>query len=124
MDKKIQALINQLSDEEQKLLAEKLERDFSLKFVGEIMRDDIVHVVTEGLHAEFEYIEADSIKEESTFLELDIDASDIVEFTTFLIQRFDLEEIGFRKLMEWSTVKHIVDFIELALEDKGGCDES
>jgi len=122
-EKKILGLVRQLSESEQKVLADYIKRQYAVEFKGEVVRDDVVNTVVEGLYAEFEYIEADSIKEESTFAEIDVDAVDIVDFTVFLMEKFEIEEIEFRKLMEWSTVKDVVDYVEDALENKGSLDD-
>lgn len=115
---KIDGLVEQLSEPEQEALAKYIERHYAVDFKVKAMRDDIVSVIIEGLYAEFEYIEADSVKEESTFKEIEIDAVDIVDFTVFIMEKFELEEIEFRELMEWSTIKDIVDYVENALENK------
>lgn len=118
-NKKINNLVNQLSPSEQKQLEEYLEIQYAVNFSEEqrMYRDDIKDRVIELLTA----ISWKEVKEESLLeKELELDTVDLAGFSETLLEEYDLEEIEFSALMEWTTVKDIVDYIEIALQNKVG----
>lgn len=82
-----------------------------------MLRDDIEYKIIELLHKEFEYLDG-GVVENDELEELGIEAGDIRDFAEALLEEFILEEIEPSKLMEWKTVKDIVDYIEDNIEVK------
>ena len=120
MDKKLENLINQLSTNEQVALAEYIERQYAVEFKEKTMlRDDILYKITEQLHMEFTQIGWDDVDEDQTLGKgLELDPVEVYAFSETLANSFEIEEIAFAKVMEWATVKDIVNYIETTLEDK------
>jgi len=83
-------------------------------------RDDISYTIIELLQKEFEWIDGQLITEDTELSDLSIEAADIRDFAEALLEEFILEEIELSKLMEWKTVKDIIDYIEVALQNKIG----
>ena len=91
-----------------------------LKEKNRMLRDDIVKKLTQLLEAEHTWLI--NLEEENTLEELDLSPPDITLFADKMIIEFDIDEIDFAKIMEWTTVKDMVDYIEDILEE-GKSDE-
>lgn len=76
-----------------------------------MIRDDIFEKIKIGLQSEFDWIE-EPLVEDTTFKKLELDAVQITDFSIFMMDNFNIPEPDFRTIMEWSSVKDIVDFIE------------
>jgi len=119
VNKKLENQISQLSESEQKVLSEYLEKQYCVEFIGDgkMLRDDISIKVTEILQAEFKWISHAEISESHNLQrDLTLDAVCITGFAELLAKEFNLEDIEFSNIMEWLTVKDIVDYLEEALE--------
>jgi len=119
MGKRIENLINQLSESDQKVLADYIEGQYCVEFIGDgkMLRDDISIKVTESLQAEFNWISHAEISESHNLQrDLTLDAVCITGFAELLVKEFSLEDIEFSNIMEWLTVKDIIDYLEEALD--------
>ena len=118
MSKKIEKLVKKLSDSEQKELQEYIERHYEVNFIGEVMRDDIRDKLIEVIHAEHTHLDKLEIYEEHDLKKhLSLDAAEVTSIAVELESEFEIEEIPFARVMEWTLVKDIVDYLETALEE-------
>lgn len=114
MTDRINNLVKQMSDVDKKHLFEKIKDDYCLKEKNGMLRDDISLKIRELLEIEHTWLR--STVEEDTLEELDLYQADITLLVVTMIKEFELEEIEFSTIMEWTTVKDIVDYIEDTLE--------
>jgi len=124
MNTKLQNLINQLSPTEQQRLIKHLEREYELKFKGSnMLRDDIKDKVVEIIKADFAE-PSFVVQEHNTWVDLNLDAVDVVGLSEVLLKEFELEEIPFSRVMGWETVSDVIgtieDYLECALHDREG----
>ena len=107
----LKKLIGRLSGSEQAVLAQHIvdHHGIDLEDVG-MLRDDIVSKTLELLEIEFSWTAG--AKESSLFVDLDLDRQHIEDFSIKLIEEFELEEIMFAKIVEWTNIKDMVDYIE------------
>ena len=117
MQDKIINIFRQMHKSEQRELLQHIEAQYGLKEKSGMLRDDIVLKLTQLLEVEHTWLM--DLKEEDTFRELDLTPPDITLFADTIAKEFELEEVNFAKMMEWSTVKDIVDYIEDNLENDG-----
>jgi len=116
---KIINLVKQMNEDDKKHLFQRIQREYALEEKTGMLRDDIVEKVLALLHTEFTHLDVTVNEHDELESTMDLDAVDITSFADTLLKEFDLEEIAFAKVMEWQTVKDMVDFIEDALESKG-----
>ena len=84
-----------------------------------LLRDDIKDKVFDLITTNFtdpKFV----VQEHHTWIELNMDAVDVVELSTFVEFEFDIGFISPDGIQKWTTVKDIVNYIETALEDKDG----
>ena len=122
MLEKITNLVKQMHKAEQKELLQHIEAQYGLEEKNGMLRDDISFKIRELLEANHTWLK--EVQEEDNLQELDLDAVDITAFADTLLLEFELDQIEFSQIMEWPTVKDIVNYIEEALENRiGECDE-
>lgn len=87
-----------------------------------ISRDDIRDGVIGLLNIQFSWIDTKDkeVCECDTFEELALGMDDMREFLETLLDEFELEDIELSAVMGWTKVKNIVDYIDIALQDKLG----
>jgi len=83
-----------------------------------LIRDDIRDRIIEEMQILFPWM--DIPHEGDTLAHLKLDSQNMLSFCKILIKEFDLEDITFAKVMQWSTVKDIVDYIEDNLGESDG----
>lgn len=115
---KITNLVKQMSKSEQQTLLDYIKNQYCLEEKEGMLRDDISFKIREQLEANHTWLK--DIQEDSTLEELELDPMLITAFADTLEEEFELTEIPFAKIMEWLTVKDIVNYIEEALENKDG----
>jgi acyl carrier protein len=114
MVEKINNMLRQLSEAEQKELFEHIKRQYTLDFKeGCMLRDDIRDRIFELIRSLFTL----EVKESMTFRELDLDVVSITALTDAIIKEFDLEEIEFADMMEWQKIQDIVSYVDTSLEN-------
>ena len=116
MIKKIINLLKQMSPTEKEAWYNKIKKDTYLKEKEGMLRDDIVKVVILALHDSFLHIKEEINENDRLQYKLDLDAVDITGFAETLQERFEIEEIVFADIMEWQTVKDIINTINNQLE--------
>jgi len=116
--KKIINLVKQLEPGEKQALFEHIQRQYIREEKDGMLRDDIAEKITQLLQQDFSWIEEELI-EETDLQAVGLDKDCITTFGNILLQEFDLDYIEFSKVMEWTTVKDIVSYIEDALESRG-----
>ena len=113
---KITNLVKQMHKSEQKELLQHIEKQYGLKEKNGMLRDDISFKTRQALEENYTWLK--EVQEDDNLQELELDAVNITEFADTLLVEFELEQIEFAKIMEWSTVKDIVNHIEDALENR------
>ena len=114
MLEKINNLLRQLSEAEQKELLCHIKRQYALDFKeGCMLRDDIRDRIFELIRSLFTL----EVKESMSFEELELDAVDITALADALLLEFELEQIEFANIMEWQKIQDIVSYIDIALEN-------
>lgn len=114
MKQKINNLMNQLSVNELDDLFVHIKRQYAVEEKDSMLRDDIRDKVVELLQATFSWITV--VDEDTDYFSLALGSQEIVEFCVVLLENFELEHVELAKMMEWQTVKDIVDYIEDNLE--------
>ena len=107
-----------MSEDDKKHLFEKIKNDYCLEEKNGMLRDDISLKIRELLEMSHTWFV--KVKEENTLAELDLDPALTTAFADVLEEQFEIKEIEFSVIMEWSTVKDIVNYIEEALENRDG----
>ena len=83
-------------------------------------RDDIKDTIIELLHKEFEWIDGQIDSEEVALADFDIDNIDKIMFVLSLEDYFNIEITDEVIVRDWKIVKDIVNYIEVALQNKIG----
>jgi len=85
----------------------------------EIMsRNDIKEKILKLLYAKYNHYYVTVSEDNNLQKTLNLDGVDITDFATTLEKEFELEEIEFSDIMEWQTIKDIINYIEDQLEEK------
>lgn len=118
---RITNLVKQMSKSEQQALTDHIKNKYCLEEKKGMLRDDISLKVRELLETNHTWLT--NLQEENTLEELELYATDMTAFADALLVEFNLEQVEFSAIMEWTTVKDIVDYMEDALENKGASNE-
>ena len=116
MVERLDNLTDQLSESQKEYLVGYLRKHFALDFTGEIMRDDIRDRIFEMIKLLF----GDDkmiVGENSSFIDLEIDATDVSELHDKIESEFIIRKIEFSEAMEWQKIKDVIDCVEDRLID-------
>lgn len=118
MIKKILNLVKQMSRSEQVILHDYIKGQYCLEEKqkgNQMLREEIKTKICDLITANFTD-PTTLVMEESIWVNLNMNAVDVTELADMILVEFELEEVVFSKLMEWESVKDVVDYIEDSLE--------